>query len=228
MAASRGPRDLCVVLPVRGIGAGKTRLAGTLDAIERVRLNRYLLLRTLDVLGHWLGGLERCLVVSPCARALRLAAQQGAVALRQPHAHGGLNPALRLGVRHARQSGARRVLILPCDLPLVSVAALDALLAVERGEARVVLAPDCARTGTNALLLPAAHGFPLRFGADSFVLHRQAARARGWRLALCEHPALRFDLDTPQDLAVWRSAAAAGRGGRRWYSRSRRTAAETL
>ena len=205
-------RDLWVVLPVRGLSAGKTRLAGALGPSERMRVNRDLVLHTLRVLGRWLGGLERCLMVSPCARALRLAEQHGAMALRQPRPRAGLNPALRFAVRHAAHSGARRVLILPCDLPLLSVSALDALRAAQRGEMRIVLAPDRARTGTNALLLPSAAGFPLCFGTNSFALHREAASVRGWPLTVCERPELSFDLDTPEDLAAWRSAAASGRG----------------
>lgn len=207
------------MLPVRGFGGGKTRLAGALDPAERMRLNRGLVLHTLRVLAQWLGGLEHCLLVSPCPRALRFAEQHGAVALRQPRLRAGLNPAVRLALRHAARSGARRVLILPCDLPLLSVPALDALLDAQRGDTRVVLAPDRARTGTNALLLPRALGFPLRFGPDSFASHREAARARGWAFALCERPELSFDLDTPEDLAAWRRRRMAGRGGERWYSR---------
>ena len=199
-------RGLWVVVPVRGLGGGKTRLAGALDPTARMRVNRALVLNTLRVLERWLGGLEHCLVVSPCARALRLAEQHGAMALRQPRPRAGLNPALRLALRHAARAGVRRVLILPCDLPLLSISALDALLVSGRGDTRVVLAPDRARTGTNALLLSRAPGFPLRFGPDSFVSHQAAAHARGWTLALCERPELSFDLDTPEDLAALRTS----------------------
>ncbi|MGH8663161.1 MAG: hypothetical protein ACREUX_02730, partial [Burkholderiales bacterium] len=45
--SSSGRHALWVILPVRGEAAGKSRLAAVLDPIERMRLNRKLLRRTL-------------------------------------------------------------------------------------------------------------------------------------------------------------------------------------
>ena len=199
------------MLPLRGFARGKTRLAGTLDGGARGRLNRQLLRHTLKVLARWMGSLERCIVVSPCARALHYAAQRGAGALAQPRPGSGLNAAVEYALRHVVRAGARRILILPCDLPGLSGAALGALSARSAAEPRVVIAPDRARSGTNALLFNAPARVRLNFGPDSLRLHRDSARERGWSHALCECPALMFDLDTPQDLSLWRT-----RGGSRW------------
>jgi len=196
-----------VVLPVRGIGRGKSRLAAALDAAERSRLNRLLLLNTLRVLDRWLGGLQRCVVVSPCPRTLRLAQRAGAVAQAQPRPCAGLNPAIAHAVGALVRAGRSRVLVLPCDLPLLSTAALTRFCSSSPAGVRMVIAPDRAGTGTNALLLlHASARFAFSFGPDSFVLHKDAARARGWAFHVCEAPELAFDLDTPRDLAAWGAA----------------------
>ena len=199
------------MLPVRGLSRGKSRLAGALDAAERMRLNRRLLRHTLWVLDRWLGGLGRCVVVSPCARTLQLARREGAVPRTQSLPRAGLNAALTQAIGSLVRAGARRVLILPCDLPLLSASSLTAFDARAAEGARVVIAPDRSGTGTNALLLEVPARFALCFGPASFVLHKEVAHARGWGVRVCECPELMFDLDTPQDLAAWEA-----RGSRRW------------
>ena len=202
--------DLWVVLPVRGIARGKRRLAEVLEPGERARLNAKLLRHTLHVLRASLGSLERCICVSPCTRALTLARRLGAQALREPSPGRGLNRAIGYALRLAVRAGARRTLILPADLPLLSREAA-AGLALVRTDTRLTIASDRAGTGTNALLSRVPARCPLHFGPESFFLHRQAARARGWNVATCSVPQLTFDLDTPEDLAAWRAL-----GQRRW------------
>ncbi len=106
--------------------------------------------------------------------------------------------------------GARRVLILPCDLPLMSVRALEEFTRSARPPMHVAIAPDRARTGTNALLLRVPSGFPFCFGPDSFHRHLEAAQARGWATAVCDVAALAADLDTPEQRIAWI------RGGTPW------------
>ena len=205
MRARRHPaKRPWVVLPVRGIAAGKRRLAETLDPVQRARLNTHLLRHTLGVLERWLNGLERCICVSACGRTLAMAQRYGARVLREPKPRPGLNRAIRHAMLSAVRSGAERVLVLPTDLPCLSREALDALSS-EAAETRLALAPDRAGTGTNALLTRVPAASPLHFGTDSFRLHLQAARVRGWEVFVCRDARLLFDLDTPRDLAAWRN-----------------------
>jgi len=193
-------RALWIVIPVAGVSRGKTRLAPVLAPAERARLNRRLLLRTLSVIACWRGDLQCCVVVSPCARALRIAARVGAVPLREPRPARGLNQAIRYAVGASSRRGARRVLILSCDLPQLSVSALAALTRCADAGSGLTIATDAAGTGTNALLLNADVRFGFSFGLDSRVRHGDAARSLGWALTVCARPELTFDLDTPQDL----------------------------
>ena len=97
---------------------------------------------------------------------------------------------------------ARPLLVIHADLPLLSVADVEALLAAAEGSG-CAIAPDRHGSGTNALALADARGFAFGFGAGSFARHRaQAADA-----AVVERLGLGLDLDTPDDLDA---AAAAG------------------
>jgi len=206
--AQRADPALWVVLPVRGIAQGKSRLADTLDAVERVRLNRWLLRNTLRVIGAWQGSLDRCIVVSACARTLAIVERAGAIALREPRPGRGLNGAVAAAASHALRRGCRSLVVTACDLPLLSVEALDALTERPWSRARLTLATDVAGTGTNALHLASRAHFSFAFGTESRAHHVAVARERGWACAVCTHPELTLDIDRGHDLRAWRASIA--------------------
>ncbi len=196
---------LHVIVPHRGVQAGKSRLAAVLADAARARLNRWLLDRTLAAVAAWLGDAARCVVVSPCEVTLALARKAGATALPEqlaPVTTADLNTALVQAAAYAAGQGAHRLLILPCDLPRLTASALQALDAVPVADADVVIAPDRHHQGTNALLVN-ADVREFAFGADSYARHLAQGNARGVRTVACVHPALAFDLDTADDFAAW-------------------------
>jgi 2-phospho-L-lactate guanylyltransferase len=88
------------------------------------------------------------------------------------------------------------------DLPLVSVADVEALLeAAERNGAAI--APDRHGQGTNALALADGAAFRFAFGTDSFGRHRDALP----HSAIVRTAGLGLDVDTPAD---WEEALALG------------------
>jgi 2-phospho-L-lactate guanylyltransferase len=197
-----------IVLPVRGLAAGKSRLSTVLDSAQREALNRWLLERTLGVLGAWRGSLETCVVVSACERVLEVARVHGAQALKE-RAGDGLNGATALGVAHTRTHGASAVLVVPCDLPRLTAESLQALLD-DAGGADLVIAPDKCGTGTNAIVVRTDLPFEFHFGERSFASHLAQASARGASAAVHRSDALGFDVDTPDDFARWCAAFRAG------------------
>ena len=192
-----------VVVPVRGIAAGKSRLAPVLDDNSRAAFTEWLLAHTLAALREWRGGLEACVMVSACERALEIAAAHGAGTLKEDGV-AGLSAAAAAGQRAAASRGAASVLILPCDLPRLDAHALAALVRdAQRGN--VVVAPDESGTGTNALIVPTGASFEFCFGVDSFTRHSSAAAALGLDVAIHRSAALAFDVDTPGDYARWQA-----------------------
>ncbi len=193
---------LHIIVPHRGVNAGKSRLSAVLTDVARCRLNRWLLARTVGVVAQWLGDAGRCVVVSPCEVTLALARKAGAHALAEPAGAADLNAACTHAAAHAAARGAQRLLILPCDLPCLDVAALQALESVPVTDGDVVIAPDRHHEGTNALLVDAGVR-EFAFGVNSYAKHLVQGNARGVRTVACVHAALAFDLDTADDFETW-------------------------
>lgn len=189
---------------MRGIALGKTRLSGTLDETARARLNRWLFARTLDVISGWRGGLERCVVVSRCVEVFEIASAKGVAVVCEADAHSDQNRAASAGAEYALQYGAHKLVLLPGDLPDMTVDALDALVEHADREHHITLAPDEAGTGTNAVVLDARAHAGLCFGERSFPRYLAWAAKEGWTVSVCNRPELTFDLDTPADWEAWR------------------------
>ena len=205
MSAAGDLSSLHVVVPVRGLAEGKTRLGETLDAEERETLIVGLLHRLLEILAGWPPS-RRTHVVSDDAIVRRVAQEHGASVVSEPAA-GDLNAELVAARAAAVARHASAILILPADLPLVTVASLDRLLdaadaalAAGHGQSLVVAAPSDARGGTNALLLSPPNVIEPAFGPGSLEAHVRAARAADASVQLVIDPQLGFDLDTPEDL----------------------------
>jgi 2-phospho-L-lactate guanylyltransferase len=196
-------KDMWVVLPVRGMSRGKTRLAPALDESARVRLNRWLFLRTLDVIRQWRGDLARCVVVSRCPEVYAIARERGAPLVCEIDARSDQNRSASAGAEYALDRGARKLVLLPSDLPEMSADALNDLVVEAARERHLILAPDAAGTGTNAVVLDAHAHRGLCFGERSFPRYLAWAEASGWSVTVCTRPELTFDLDTPEDWAAW-------------------------
>jgi len=204
------PADLSrlhVIVPVRGMGVGKSRLGEALDAEERSALVVGLLLETLTVLTAWRSA-ERTYVITAdttLRRLLRAASTGASVAPQRTGV--GLNEALIEGRERAARAGATAVLYLPADLPYLNRDALDGLLeaadaaiAAGSGKRVVAVAPSDARSGTNALLVSPPSAIDPWFGEDSLSAHVRAAAAADASLQVVTEPSFGFDLDTPEDL----------------------------
>jgi 2-phospho-L-lactate/phosphoenolpyruvate guanylyltransferase len=193
------------LVPLNGLDAAKSRLAGSLADADRRRLVRWM--------ADWVvgatvtsGALEAVAVISPDPALLAWARTRGATALRQ-HA-GGLNDGLELGRRWALARGADAVLVLLGDLALLQSSEVAELVARARGNAQAaVLAPDRAGQGTNALLVRPAALLPFAFGERSYGRHLALARDAGVEPVTYRSPGTQFDVDTASDLAELRALA---------------------
>lgn len=193
--------NINAIIPVKSLAHGKTRLAGLLDDAERTELNAALLDHALDLAAAF-PGLCNTIVVSADSRVLEIAKSRGAVALRE--SGNGLNAALAQALTAARNNKARRVLVLPTDLPLATA---DDLLALAGTDHDMAIAADRRGVGTNALSVPTAEGFTFRFGDDSFKAHLEEAHITGLSAHILHRPNLGFDIDTPDDYRRWRAMA---------------------
>lgn len=187
------------ILPVKALQGGKQRLAGSLDTVQREALCVALLGDALDALTGS-RRLDGVLVVTRDPAVTGIARHVGVTVLHESGQ--GLNVAVTDAAHWAFDHGAETVLIMHADLPLVSAAAIDALL--RRHQAadgpHCTLVPDRHAQGTNALVVSPPCAMPFRFGEDSLNQHLMAAAHQGLRCSVVPDDALGHDLDTPEDL----------------------------
>ena len=189
--------NVLAVVPVKDLWGTKSRLKPILNPGARAGLTLYMMGRVVSALKE--AGVENVCVVSPDPVVLSEAREHAAASLLQESR--GLNPALEEGRSWAMARGAAALLVLPADLPLLEAQDVRAVLDEVSDEDSVVISPDGAHAGTNALLLRPPDALPFAFGAGSYEAHLRAARERGLEARICERPHLAFDLDTVEDLA---------------------------
>ncbi len=205
--------SLWAIVPVKPFLRSKSRLAGVLSPEARAGLSREFLGHALRVLAQ-VPEISRVLVVSRDPAALALARDLNAQTVTEAGAPD-LNRALARATQVAVAERAAAVLILPTDLPLITVADVQALIATDRPGPAVTLAPDRHETGTNALFVRPPGLLAYAFGVGSFGEHLALAQAAGAAVRVCRLAGLALDVDQPEDLAVYRAAqsgALAARG----------------
>ncbi|HVF78311.1 MAG TPA: 2-phospho-L-lactate guanylyltransferase [Solirubrobacteraceae bacterium] len=136
----------------------------------------------------------------------------GATVISDPHEQGQSAAAL-IGITHALEQGAVRVLLVPGDCPALDPAEVTDLLDKPAIGRSVTLVPDRHGTGTNALLLVPPDVIEPAFGVDSRARHEQAAAAAGVPFDVESVSTLLIDVDTGDDLAALRQLLADHRGG---------------
>jgi 2-phospho-L-lactate/phosphoenolpyruvate guanylyltransferase len=189
-----------VIVPVKPLRLGKSRLSSVLSDDERAVLNRMFLEQTLDIL-RTTPAVGQTLVVSRDPAALAIAREFGARTVLEdgtPNLNGALNRATTLIKKYAPGG----VLVLPADLPLLTHSDLNELFAHICEPPCVVITPDRHELGTNALLMSPGGLVPYDFGIGSFARHCESAKKAGAKLEIVRNAHIELDLDTPDDLAL--------------------------
>jgi 2-phospho-L-lactate/phosphoenolpyruvate guanylyltransferase len=179
------PLVFAALVPIKLGGASKSRLSASLPQEERVALMQQMA-RTV------LTELAACPLVGDIAilAAERPGTWQGGWIADKGR---GLNPEI---TAWREGQGARPILVIHADLPLLRADDVTALLkaASTHGAA---LATDRAGLGSNALAIADGRPFTFRFGKDSRALH-----AAQWPdMPVLDIMGLAADMDTPDDLA---------------------------
>lgn len=191
--------ELVAVVPVRGLPAGKRRLAALLDTDERNGLVRAML---DDVVASLLEAesVDRVVIASRDAAARDEAARLDVEFLDQTNLRLGYNRAVAFAQSAFRDVDA--LLVVPADVPLITPDAVDLMVSTAPDGPAVVVAP-AFNGGTNGLFLRPPEIITPQFGPSSAKAHEQSAAAAGeagvpFRAAQIDVWA--FDLDTPADL----------------------------
>ena len=187
------------VLPVKGFDAAKQRLASGMDGQRRRELVVAMVSDVLEAIGE-ARTVERTIVVTSEPAAARIAAEAGAEVIPDPGEGGHVGAALA-GIAAAEAAGARCVVLVPGDCPLLDPRELDRLL-TGVPDPYVAVVPDRHGAGTNALALCPPGAIVPSFGEGSRARHVAAAREAGIAYGVEELPSLGLDLDTPADVVA--------------------------
>jgi 2-phospho-L-lactate guanylyltransferase len=184
-----------VVMAVKAIDEGKSRLSATIADEDRKLLNIKMFRHVFNIVRKVIPA-ERVVVISRSEALLDEARAGGAYGA--PETGRELNAALTEASHIAVERGATELLTLSSDLPFLTADDVRALLAAE-GE--VVIATDRIGIGTNALLMRRPFAMPYRYGGESLAAHKAAAAEAKLTITVVERPGLARDIDTPSDLA---------------------------
>ena len=204
-------------MPVKDTEAAKQRLAPALPADLRQGLALAMLEDVLAALAEARGLAGRVLVtIDPAARDL--AARYGAQCVGDG-ARDGHTGAVMAAARRLAAEGRGAMLTLPGDIPLVTAAEIERLIAAHLPAPSFTIAPSHDEMGSNAILMSPPDAVPLRFGDDSFRPHLAAARAAGIEPTIVSLPGIALDIDNPADLAHFWQVGSRTRAGL-WLARN--------
>jgi 2-phospho-L-lactate guanylyltransferase len=201
-------RRICAVVPIKDTVQAKQRLAGILSGAQR---REFALAMAEDVLAALaqVSELAGILVVTVDEAAIAIAKRYGA-RITGEGAHDGQTGAVTAAARRLVADGLDMI-ALPGDVPLVDPQDIRHLLRVHGAAPAFTIAPARDQLGSNAVLCSPATAVPLRFGDNSFFPHLDAARKQGIEPLVVPLPRIGLDIDTPDDLAVFRATPSRAR-----------------
>ncbi|MCP8307087.1 MAG: 2-phospho-L-lactate guanylyltransferase [archaeon] len=189
-----------VAIPVKGLKDAKRRLEVILRPEER-RLLCIAMLR--DVLkavsiSKYVG---RVIIISCDKTILKLARKMRAIAFDEGESRG-LNSAVERIARFCEDEGAKSILVLPIDIPLIESDDIDNI--IQKSHPRsIVISPSMDEKGTNALLMNPPTVIKPRFGVNSFKTHINETIANRIQYEICKLPRVALDIDAPKDLVTF-------------------------
>jgi 2-phospho-L-lactate guanylyltransferase len=188
-----------ILVPVKNLNGAKQRLASLLTQQQRTELARAMIKDVCHALSEVPSHPVVALVTSD-EYATRLARQCGFEVIHDDE-NLGETEAIAMATQQAEKRGAEFSLVIPGDIPLVTADEITTVLNAAPATG-VVLVPAADGRGTNAILRRPCALIACRFGNDSFLPHRAAARATQKELVVLDGlPGIALDIDRPEDLA---------------------------
>jgi 2-phospho-L-lactate guanylyltransferase len=207
--------DVWALIPVKSLERSKSRLNSVLNPQECAMLSRAMFMDVLDALND-AEGISNIAVLTNDEDVAGLASQLGHLVIAD-QSEGELCDGLNAAAKQLAELGADGVLILPGDLPTVTAADIESLLAKHEGG--LSLCPAIRDGGTNALLCSPPDALPFQFGQDSARKHLELAEISGIKTNRLPMHAFFRDIDTPEDLS-WLARQGVGGNTSRFLQRS--------
>jgi 2-phospho-L-lactate/phosphoenolpyruvate guanylyltransferase len=190
--------DIWAVVPIKEFAGAKQRLSSMLGPEQREALAATMV---EDVLAALAGAtrLAGILVNTVDPLAAELARRYGARVITEG-ARDGHTGAVVGAARVLAAEGRGALMTLPGDIPRVTSAEIDAVVASCPDAPSFTIVPAHDELGSNAVICAPPLVVPLRFGDDSYFPHLAAARRQGIEPAIVRQPGIGLDIDHPLDL----------------------------
>jgi 2-phospho-L-lactate guanylyltransferase len=193
--------DVWAAVPVKSFTGAKSRTSAVLTPAQREILAATML---EDVLAALAGSrlLAGILVntIDPVAAAL---AERHGARVVTDGALDGHTGAVNGMARVLMAEGKGALLTLPGDIPRITAAEVDAVVASAQAAPSFTIVPAHDELGSNAVLCAPPMSVKLRFGDDSYFPHLSAARAVGIEPTIVRLPGIGLDIDHPVDLRAF-------------------------
>lgn len=191
------------IVPVKDLSKAKERLSSILPQDIRTSL-AYAMLE--DVLRALSGSdlLDRKFIVSLDKKAIKIAEDLGIEVIHEKEQKGE-SASVDFASAVCKEMGAKSVLVIPGDAPLITTEDIDFILEREGEAPSAILVPARDFLGTNAILRKPPDAFPSMFGHDSYRKHIEEAAKRDINIDSFENPRIALDIDNPEDLREFAS-----------------------
>jgi 2-phospho-L-lactate guanylyltransferase len=193
------------LVPVKNLLVGKSRLSNVLSFYQRERLSVLMLQEVLRVLHSSKRFNMICVITSDLKIAGIAENLETKVILENQQTSE--NHSIEYATEVCCSLGAESLLILPSDIPLITIKDIDSILAGRQKTQEITICPSKEGTGTNALYKIPPDVIPPRFGPNSFRCHLEEAKAKKINYEIRRLNRVAFDIDTPEDLLklmMWR------------------------
>ncbi|MGI9478542.1 MAG: 2-phospho-L-lactate guanylyltransferase [Hyphomicrobiaceae bacterium] len=187
-----------IIVPVKDTSQSKQRLGELLSQDQRRQLAHVMLEDVLDAIAPLRDRAPCALVtIDPFARAC---ADRFGMRVIEDGAHDGHTGAVDGGRRRLADEGARGMLTMPGDIPLLATEEITKVLDAHERSHGFTIVPASDKKGSNAVACTPPLAVPLRFGDNSFYPHLEAARKSGIEPLVKEFTGIATDVDTPEDI----------------------------
>ena len=197
-----------ILIPMRSLNEGKTRLSNLLSPDKRGKLIKLLftqLLKKLKTLKDQFPLIfSDVLVITPCEEVEKLSKDYHVLVLKEQNLNG-LNSAVNKGVCWSSKNHCDSSLILPGDIIDPETEDIKKILDMGRKARNSMVICPSTDFGTNALYLSLPTRLNFKFGPNSFFEHQKEAKKISIRSIIAPVDSLKDDLDTGKDLEKFKT-----------------------
>ena len=194
-----------ILIPMRSLNDGKTRLSNLLSPNSRAKLIKLLFTQLLEKLKilkvEFPLIFSDVLVITPCNEVEQICKEFDIIILKEQNLNG-LNSALRKGLSWSSEKFYDSSLIIPGDIIDPDTKDIKKILEMGKTSRESMIICPSTDFGTNALFLTLPTKMDLQFGPNSFFEHQKEASKQSIETIIAPLDSLKDDLDTGKDLKM--------------------------